>query len=167
MKLVKHSSKVVELSTKKKDEKKEIINQLVNEYSALSEQSKTLESRKSYLSKKIKEYAVKHGTKDDKGSYIIQNDEYVFGQVASISIVMKDNIIDNLKKMGFDDCVHKVEVVDKDLIDKYYNEGAITDDNLKELFETKENTPRVMVKKLEEMPEVKVYNAASTKKRRK
>jgi hypothetical protein len=69
--------------------------------------------------------------------------------------------------MGFDDCIHKVEVVDKDLIDKYYDEGAITDDNLKELFETEENTPRVMVKKLEEMPEVKVYNAASTKKRRK
>ena len=66
MKLVKHSSKVVELSTKKKDEKKEIINQLVNEYSALSEQSKTLESRKSYLSKKIKEYAVKHGRMGSK-----------------------------------------------------------------------------------------------------
>ena len=175
MKIIKKSTpvkeekgKVVDIATvraKKKVDTSEI-DSIVEEYNALSQQSKTLEKRKKELADKIKEYALVHGSKDDKGSYYCENSSFVFGRQSASSIVEKPDIINTLKAKGWNDCIDTVEIVNRIIIDKKHDEGIITDADLKELFEVKEGTPRVYVKakeKEENMPEIKMSKVAKRK----
>ena len=134
---VKEENKVVDIATaraKKKVDTSEI-DSIVEEYNALSQQSKTLEKRKKELADKIKEYALVHGSKDDKGSYYCENSSFVFGRQSASSIVEKPDIINTLKAKGWNDCIDTVEIVNRIIIDKKHDEGIITDADLKELFE--------------------------------
>ena len=136
---------------------REVVEGFVEEYSNLCEQIKKLDARKSYLASEIKKFALLNGTQDDKGSFYCENDKYVFGQVSSMSIVMRDDIFTRLREMGFEDCIETVEVVNKDLLEKYHNEGALTDENVNSLYEAKPGSPRIYVKKkdsAEDMPEI-------------
>lgn len=151
MKLLSKKSKVASISSAVS---KEQIESYVEEYSRLSEEAKTIDKRRKELAGFIKDYAEKHGTKDDKGSFYCENENFIYGRQAKTSIVPRENICATLKTMGFSDCVKVVETPDKEKIDKYYDEGALTDANIKELFEVKQNTPSVYVKQKEEMPEV-------------
>ena len=160
MKLPSKKSKVVSISSAVS---KEQIESYVEEYSRLSEEAKTIDKRRKELAGFIKDYAEKHGTKDDKGSFYCENENFIYGRQAKASIVPRDNICATLKTMGFSDCVKTVETPDREMIDKYHNEGALTDDNIKELFEVKQSTPSVYVKRKEEMPEIEQGKATVSK----
>ena len=135
----------------------------VSGYYSLAQSIKTATEQKNVLAKRIKEYAKIHGTQDDKGSYYCENDEYIFGQTAVISIKPRKNIFDKLKEMGFEDCIKMVPEVDEKLLNKYHDEGALSDENIEELYERVEMTPRILVKLKEEMPEVEQKKVASRK----
>lgn len=142
---------------------KEMIENLVQEYNFISSQIKKLDERKKNLAGMIKNYAIQHGTKDDKGSYYCENDNFVYGVVAKFQTVQRKDIIPVLKEMGRDDCIDVVEVVNVDKINKYHNEGVFTDDDVMRLFEVKTLTPSVSVKEKKELSEVE-KRAASRKR---
>lgn len=133
---------------------KELIDDFVQEYSSVSAQIKTLEERKKSLSAMIKSYAKEHGTKDDKGSYFCENDNFIYGVVSKSKMVARENIISLLKEMGREDCIQCVELPYLEVIDKYHDEGIFTDDDISKLFEVKEMTPSISVKEKKELTEI-------------
>ncbi len=155
-KLCSRKEKVSDFSTpidelREKLQKRSGIDDLVNQYDSISQQVKLLTARKSELATAIKEYAMKHGTQDDKGSFNCENDGYFFGQTAKSSVVLKENAIETLRDWGFGDCVVSVPQVDEKLVERYHNDGTLTDENIREIYEVKAGTPSVYVKKKEEM----------------
>ena len=140
-----------------------MVDDFVQEYSYISAQIKTLTERKKTLAGMIKNYALNHGTRDDKGSYYCENAGFVFGVVSKSTMVARNDIIDVLKEMGRKDCIDILEVANMDAINKYHDEGIISDDDIKELFEVKEMTPSISVKEKKELVEVE-KKAASRKR---
>ena len=166
MKLLSKKAKVVSMTSAIS---KEQMDSYVEEYNRLNEEIKVIDKRKKELAGFIKDYAEKHGSKDDKGSFYCENDSFIYGKQAKTSIVPRENICATLNTMGFSDCIKVVETPNREMIDKYHDEGALTDENIKELFEVKQNTPSVYVKRKEEMPEVEqttVKKAACRKGRK-
>ena len=157
------TAKVFDFEKMKKEKLR--VNSAVEEYYRLTQQEKTIKSRKSELADIIKSYAVENGAKDDKGSYYCEDDKFIYGRQSSTSIVEKENIIELLNDMELSDCVDTVQVVNRNKLDEHYK-GDITDSDLKELFDIKENTPRVYVKLKEaeeKMPEVQQGKVARRK----
>ena len=145
------------------------IHSFVAEYDKLMQEERVLKKRKTELAGIIKAYAVMNGSKDDKGSYYCENDNYVFGRQSSTSVVERSNIIDVLESKGLNSCIDTVKVVNRSMLDKLHDEGAITNADLEEMFEVRENPPRVFVRAkevAEDMPEVKVTRVARKKGRK-
>ena len=134
----------------------EVVKDYLTEYAEISEQIKILEGRKKQLATEIKNYSALNGTEDDKGSFYCENDDFVFGQVARTKLIQREDAFDTLREMGREDCIMLVETIDKEKLDEYHNEGIITDDDVRSLFDVKSESPSVLVKakKKEPMPEV-------------
>lgn len=141
----------------------EMIDSYVQEYSFISAQIKKLEERKKSLAGTIKTYAQKNGVRDDKGNFYCENDMFVYGMVAKSQTVPRKDIVDTLKAMGREDCIDVVEVANMDAINKCHDEGLLTDDDVKQLFEVKVLTPSVSVKEKKEMATIE--QKAASKKR--
>ena len=154
------------MKTKVEKFPKQSIDDMVQEYFALREQSKTIKSRMDVLAKEIKSYASENGVKDDKGSSYCDNGAFMFGQQAKKSVsFVKDKAIEFFKTHGLLDAVKITEVIDEDAVEKYINEGSITFDDLEKITETK-TTYAIDLKKKEDMPvveETTVAMAASKK----
>lgn len=142
------------------------IDDKVQEYYRLREESKTIKSRMDALAKEIKDYASANGVKDDRGSTYCDNGSFMFGQQAKKSVSFKKEVaIVFFKAKGLLDAVKITEVIDEDAVEKYINEGAITFEDLESITETKV-TYAIDLKKKEEMPvveETTVQMAASKK----
>lgn len=142
------------------------INDKLQEYYRLREESKTIKSRMETLAKEIKEYACKNGTKDDKGSFYCDNGTFQFGQQAKKSVTfVVDKAIEFFKTNGLVNAVKTVEVINEDAVEQYINEGKITFDDLESITQTKV-TYAIDLKKKEDMPvveETTVAIAASKK----
>lgn len=154
------------MKTKVEKFPKQSIDDMVQEYFALREQSKTIKSRMDVLAKEIKSYASENGVKDDKGSTYCDNGAFMFGQQAKKSVsFVKDKAIEFFKTHGLLDAVKITEVIDEDAVEKYINDGSITFDDLESITETKV-TYAIDLKKKEDMPVVEestVQMAASKK----
>lgn len=154
------------MKTKVEKFPKQSIDDMVQEYFALREQSKTIKSRMDVLAKEIKSYASENGVKDDKGSTYCDNGAFMFGQQAKKSVsFVKDKAIEFFKTHGLLDAVKITEVIDEDAVEKYINDGSITFDDLDSITETKV-TYAIDLKKKEDMPVVEestVQMAASKK----
>lgn len=142
------------------------IDDKVQEYYALREQSKTIKSRMDTLAKEIKDYASKNGAKDDKGSFYCDNGAFQFGQQAkkSVSFVL-DKALEFFKTRGLVDAVKVIETIDEEAVERYINEGKVTFDDLEGITQTKV-TYAIDLKKKEDMPvveETTVAMAASKK----
>lgn len=130
------------------------IEQKVTEYDKLRAQSKTIKSQMDKLSAQIKDSAEKLGTKDDKGSYFYETDQYIFGKVAKKSVSFsEEKAIKFFKKKGLDKCIDIVEVINEEAVSGYVSSGDITYEELDDITQTK-TTFAVDVKKKEEMPEI-------------
>lgn len=142
------------------------INDKVQEYYRLREESKTIKSRMDTLAKEIKEYASKNGVKDDKGSFYCDNGTFQFGQQAKKSVTfVLDKALDFFKSHGLVEAVKTTEVIDEEAVERYINEGKVTFDDLESITQTKV-TYAIDLKKKEDMPvveETTVAMAASKK----
>lgn len=138
----------------------------LNEYSRLREESKVIKSRMDVLSKEIKEYAEKNGVKDDKGSSYCEQGGFLFGRQAKKSInFVTDKAIEFFKSHGLKDAVKTKEYIDETAVEQYIEEGKVSFDDLESITETKVSYA-IDLKKKEDMPEVEettVSMAASLK----
>lgn len=153
------SKKVIGLPQQSIDDK-------VQEYYRLREESKTIKSRMDTLAKEIKEYASVNGAKDDKGSFYCDNGSFMFGQQAKKSVTfVVDKAIEFFKSHGLHEAVKTVEAIDEEAVERYINDGRVTFDDLESITQTKV-TYAIDLKKKEDMPiveETTVAMAASKK----
>lgn len=129
---------------------------MAREYSELSSQIKELEARKKVLSEKIKEGSEKYGVKDDKGSFYLENDNFIMGKVAKKSFkIDQEKAVGVLKNMGLGDVVDvvTVETVNEDKLNSAVQEGRISINEV-EKFTNVTTSYSVTVKEKEAMPEV-------------
>ena len=141
---------------------------LLDRYSRLRDEKKTIEAELKKLSDEIKEAAERTGTKDDKGSYYAEAGNYVFGKVAKKSVSFnEDKALDFVRKKGFTDCIVTIESLDEGAIENRINSGDISYEELEGITTTKVSYA-VDVKKKEEMPTVEetVLPSAASRKYR-
>ena len=127
---------------------------LLDRYSRLRDEKKTIEAELKKLSDEIKEAAERTGTKDDKGSYYAEAGNYIFGKVAKKSVSFDEGkALDFVRKKGFTDCIVTIESLDEGAIENRINSGDISYEELEGITTTKVSYA-VDVKKKEEMPTV-------------
>lgn len=141
---------------------------MAREYNEISEQMKVLEKKKKDLADKIKTNSEKFGTKDDKGSYYFESDEFITGKVSSKSFSLnQEKAKERLEELGLWDDLKKVtvtETVNEELLEQYVSEGKL-DFEVVESFTNVKETFKVSVTKKEALPEVEqtVLKAARKK----
>lgn len=141
---------------------------MAREYNEISEQMKVLEKKKKDLADKIKTNSEKFGTKDDKGSYYFESDEFITGKVSSKSFSLnQEKAKERLEELGLWDDLKKVtvtETVNEELLEQYVSEGKL-DLEVVESFTNVKETFKVSVTKKEALPEVEqtVLKAARKK----
>lgn len=134
----------------------EDIGRMGKEYAEISAQIKQLEERKKALADKIKAGAEQFGVKDDKGSFYLEDENFVMGKVAKKSFkIDQDKAVQTLESMGLGDIVDEVIVktVNEDRLQKAVQEKRITLGEVQEF--TKESVSySVTVKEKEVLAEV-------------
>ena len=146
--------------------KKDIL-AMASEYDEVSAKIKELESRKKVLADKIKEGSEKYGVKNDKGSYYLEDDNYIVGKVARKTFkIDQDKAISVLRNKGLGDIVDvvTVETVNEDRLNSAVQEGRISINEVED-FTNVSVSYSVSVAHKEEMPEVEqsTLKAARTK----
>lgn len=129
---------------------------LGEEYLDISAKIKELETQKKALSDQIKTYTEQYGVKDDKGSFYLENDNYVTGKVAKKSFKLdEDKAVKILEDMGLGDLVdvETIKTVNEDKLSNAVADGRIDLDTVKG-FTIEKVTYSVSVKAKEEMPEI-------------
>ena len=143
----------------------------VTEFALLKEQISVLESKSKPLGEAIKEYVKFTGTKTDTGGYISDLEEVVvearsrqkieFDQQKVIAVLIN-------KPELLSQVVKAVTVIDEDVINKLYENGELTSEEVAQMA-TVTITHSLHVSKKEEMPEVAqtktTLTAASTKRK--
>ena len=145
---------------------KEILS-LGKEYSEISAQIKILTDRKKELSDLIKKGAEKFGVIDDKGSYYLEDDNFILGKVAKKSFKLnQDKAVETLKSMDLGDVIDKVTtyVVNEDRLTQAVADKRISLDTVKSFTDTKVEYS-VSVKEKEEMPEVEQSTLMAARKK--
>lgn len=156
------------MATKKEKAVKEIatkanIEDLLLEYDSLREREKAIKKRKETISDMLKDFAVREGVEDDKGSSYFDSTSYVLGRIAKKSISFdKSKSLLLFSSKGLDDCVTYEPSINEDAVEKHIASGDISYDELQSI--TKEKvTYSVSVVQKESMPEVKETFVASKK----
>lgn len=137
------------------------------EYADISAQIKKLEEVKKSLAEKIKSGAEQLGVQDDKGSYYLENDEFIMGKVAKKSFkIDQDKAVAKLQSMGLGDVVDEVTVqtVNEDRLQKAVQEKRLTLDDVED-FTITSTSYSVSVKEKEAMPEVEVSTVKAAKRK--
>lgn len=140
----------------------------LEEYDNLREQKKTIEARMKTLAEHIKAEAEKSGTKDDKGSFYAQTENFIYGKQCKKSVSFDtDKAITYFKEHGYTDCINTVEVVNEDAVENRINTGDISYEDLEGITITSVKYA-IDLKRKEEMTEVQqteVKSVASKKPR--
>lgn len=132
------------------------------EYAALAAQKKQLEDRLKFLSDQIKKGAEQFGTKDDKGSFYLEDDTLLLGRVAKKSMSFnQERAVDTLERSGLGDVVDVVTVktVNEEKLTAAVQAGRISLNEVEKFTDTKV-TYAVTVKPKEAMPEVQTGDFA-------
>lgn len=116
-----------------------MIEVLLREYSEVREQEKFLKKRKEELAKEIKQHVVSNGSKDSKGSYYSENDQFIYGSQAKKSIkINEDKAKDFFYSKGLlDRVITTVEQVDEMKIEQLIAEGLISPEDIEEIVDIK------------------------------
>lgn len=160
--------KVLSMKAKKDIITKNDLVSMAEEYAEISEQIKVLDKRKKELADKIKANSEKFGTKDDKGSYYFESDEYVTGKVSKKSFsINQGRAKEKLTELGLWDELKKVvttETLDEELLEKYVSEGKVSLNTVESFTDVKESFSVSVVKK-EEVPEVQQTTLKAARKK--
>lgn len=159
--------KVLKLSKSKVRFSEEELQKLAKEYNELSNTIKTLQDRKTEIANIIKEEIEDLGTKDDKGSFYYESDEFLLGKVSrkSISIKQKE-AVDFLKHKGHPEAIHTeiVETVIEKELEKLVVAGEIDSEEVKDLMDVKVSYS-VLVNKLEALPNIEETTLKASKRK--
>lgn len=141
-----------------------MINSLLQEYRSLVEQEKLIGKRKKELADKIKEHAMNNGVMNDKGSYYVENENFVFGSQAKKSIKLnEEKATTYLQERGlYEKATKVVTSIDEDKLEQLITDGEIPMEDFESLVDTKVTyAVDVKVKEVvnEDMPEVAVSNS--------
>lgn len=140
----------------------------VAEYDELRLQKKVIDERMKVLAKEIKDYSVVYGVKDDKGSYYVENDDFIFGQQCKKSVKLdNDKVIEYFKSNGLKDYILMKEYVPEEEVERLSSNGTIPYEDLEGLCKIT-STSSIMVKMKEkvtaEVEEHEVLPIAASKK---
>lgn len=144
------------------------IGRYAEEYADISKQIKVLEDRKKLLAAKIKEGAVKFGTKDDKGSSYFEVNGFVTGNVSKVSMSLnQEKGVEFLEKRGLGDLVDEkvVKTINEERLEKAVGEKRLTLEEV-DSFTDRKTSYQVSVKTVEEMPEVEQSDLALAAKKK-
>jgi hypothetical protein len=138
------------------------------EYNELRKQKSIIEKKMKELSDNLKNLAEQYGTQDNNGSYYLSSEKFQVGKQAKKSISFNEPVaIAYLKGRKLADAIYSVEKVNEDVVESYVSDGTIPISDLEGITNTKVSYA-VIVKEVEEMPDVQVTgvaNAASKKTR--
>ena len=138
------------------------IEAMVAEYNELRVREKTIAERKKVLSEAIKNFVKENGTKDSKGSYYSENENFTYGAMCKKSIKFDtDKAVDFFESINHKECIDYVPTVNEDAVEQLVADGVIDTAALETITKTT-TTYSVDVRAKEEMPEVEV--AAASKK---
>ena len=143
------------------------IGKMGKEYSEVSKQIKVLEERKKFLADTIKSQVEQVGVKDDKGSYYLEDENFIMGKVAKKSFkIDQDKAVETLESMGLGDVVDVVTVktVNEDRLQRAVQEKRLTLDTVQD-FTNESVSYSVLVKEKEIMPEVEQSTLQVAKKK--
>lgn len=143
------------------------IGALGKQYAEISAKIKQLEEEKKALADRIKAGAEQFGVKDDKGSFYLENDNYIMGKVAKKSFKIDQELaVKTLESMGLGDVVDEVVVktVNEDRLQIAVNHKRLDLDIVRAF--TKESVSySVSVKEKEALPEVEQTNLKAARKK--
>lgn len=115
------------------------ISQIVREYNQLLKQEAFIKKRKEELAKYIKEYSMKHGVKNDKGSYYIDDGEFYFGSQARKTVKINEEKAREF--LGMKGLLEKVitikEVIDETKIEELVNSGELSVEDIENIVDVK------------------------------
>lgn len=116
-----------------------MIEVLLREYNDVREQEKFIKKRKEELSKEIKEYVTKNGSKDSKGSYYSENDKFVYGSQAKKSIkINEDKAKSYFESRGLiNEVMSTIEIVDEEKIEHLIAQGILSPEDIENIVDIK------------------------------
>ena len=142
------------------------INILATEYNDLSEQIKILEEKKKEIAEILKNQAKETGVKDDKGSFYIEIDDFIVGNVARKSYKLnQEKAVEILREKGLKDVidVRTIVEVNENKLNKAVTSGKISLEEVSD-FTDEKVVYSVLVKKKEDMPEISQEKFAARRK---
>jgi hypothetical protein len=135
------------------------IESMLSEYDKLREEKKRIDDRMKVLSSDIKDYAEKHGTKNDTGSYYSETEAFSFGKQAKKSVSFDEpKALSFLKNHSFTECIETKEVINEKAVENRVAKGDISYADLEDITVTKV-TYAIDIKKKDELPEVQETSA--------
>lgn len=142
------------------------IQEILDEYNNLGEKAKIIKERREELAAKIKQYALDNGVKNDKGSYYIDSENYVYGCQAKKGISLNREKAEKFFKAKklWGRVVDIVETINESKVETLVKDGEVSIAELELLTDTK-ITYAVDVKKkekVETMPEVQEVKTKSS-----
>ena len=147
--------------------KKDITPDFVREYNALREQKSSIEARMKVLATELKDAAEKQGTKDDRGSYYLECNDFMIGKLARKSVAFNTEKAEKLfRKKGLPECLREVIVIDNDAVEAAITEGYISEKELESITEVSVTYSIDIRKKEEVTDEVEETQVAASKKTR-
>lgn len=146
---------------------KATIEKMVEEYQALKKQEKSISERKKVLADSIKAYAVENGTKDDKGSFYSENNNFIFGASCRKSVSIdeaKAMVLFHEREEVLGDCFDLKPTINEEAIERHLSLGDITLEEVESI--TKVSTSMAIdVREKEEVAEVEQTSFVASKKR--
>lgn len=143
-----------------------LIEQMVAEYNELKIKEKQIKDRKAVLSDAIKTYSLANGTKDDKGSFYVDSDNFTYGAMCKKSVKFNtDKAVEFFQSKGLDDCILLSPQIVESAVEKHLDNGDITVHDLEGITNTSVSYAISVKAKDEIVEEVQQYSVVASKKK--
>ena len=144
---------------------KKLVEEMVSEYNELKIREKLIKDRKAVLADAIKSYSLANGTKDDNGSFYSDCDGFTYGAQCKKSVKFDDDkAVMFFQSKGYEDCVKLVPQIVESAVEKRFNDGDITTEELESITKTSVSYAVTVKAKEEVITEVQQTSIAAKKK---
>jgi hypothetical protein len=114
------------------------IDEQVRQYDELRRQQDIIKGQMERLAANIKSHAEKHGAKDDKGSFICDSGDFIFGKQARKTVkFIQDAACKFFIENGLSQAVETINQVKEDAVEKLIGDGSISFEELESITEMK------------------------------
>lgn len=144
---------------------KKLVEEMVAEYNELKNREKQIKDRKAVLADAIKSYSLANGTKDDNGSFYSDCDGFTYGAQCKKSVKFDDDkAVMFFQSKGYEDCVKFVPQVVESAVEKRFNNGDISAEELESITKVSVSYAVTVKAKEEVVAEVQQSAIAAKKK---